>query len=90
LLLFFYFHTGFGSALMLWRMERSQLRRLSDSHSSDALPYGRLCNAEPIAVSDAIGYAQLRRWFGIPCVLAIPPWPRLLHAQAREEEAETL
>ena len=57
---------------------------------SDALPFGRLWYGEPNAVSDAIGYAQLRRWFGIPCVLAIPPWPRLLHAQAREEEAETL
>ena len=56
----------------------------------DALPFGRLSHDEPDAVSDAIGYAQLRRWFGIPCVLAIPPWPRLLHVQAREEEAETL
>ena len=57
---------------------------------SDALPFGRLSYGEPDAVSDAIGYAQLRRSFGIPCVLAIPPWPRLLHVQAREEEAETL
>jgi hypothetical protein len=57
---------------------------------SDALPFCRLSYGEPDAVSDAISYAQLRRWFGIPCVLAIPPWPRLLHAQAREEEAETL
>ena len=57
---------------------------------SDALPFCRLSYGEPDAVSDAISYAQLRRWFGIPCVLAIPPWPRLLHAQAREEEADTL
>jgi hypothetical protein len=56
---------------------------------SDALPLGRLWYAEPNAVSSAIGYAQFP-WFGIPCVLAIPPWPRLRHAQAREEEAETL
>jgi hypothetical protein len=56
----------------------------------DVLPFCRLSYGEPDAVSDAIGYAQFRRWFGIPCVLAIPPWPRLLHAQAREEEAETL
>jgi len=57
---------------------------------SDALPFGRLSYGESDAVSDAIGYVQLRRWFGTPCVLAIPPWPRLLHAQAKEEEAETL
>ena len=57
---------------------------------SDALPFCRLSYGEPDPVSDAIGYAQLRRWFVIPCVLAIPPWPRLLHAQAREEEAEAL
>jgi len=57
---------------------------------SDALPFCRLSYGEPDAVSDAISYAQLRRWFGIPCVLAIPPRPTLLHAQAREEEAETL
>ena len=57
---------------------------------SDALPFCLLSDGEPDAVSDAIGYAQLRRWFGTPCVLAIPPWPRLLHAQATEEEAETL
>ena len=57
---------------------------------SDALQFCRLSYGESDAVSDAIGYAQLRRWFGIPCGLAIPPWPRLLHAQAREEEAETL
>jgi hypothetical protein len=57
---------------------------------SDALPFGRVWYGEPNAVSNAVGYAQLPRWFWIPCVLAIPPWPRLLHAQAREEEAETL
>jgi hypothetical protein len=47
---------------------------------------------EPDAVSKAIGYAKfiLLRWFGIPCVLAIPPSPRLRRAQAREEEAEPL
>jgi hypothetical protein len=28
---------------------------------SDALPFGRLPYGEPDAVSDAIGYAQLRR-----------------------------
>jgi len=37
---------------------------------SDVLPFCRLSYGEPDAVSDAIGYAQLRRWFGIPCVLA--------------------
>jgi hypothetical protein len=58
--------------------------------NSDALPFGRLSNGEPDPVSDAIGYAQLRCWFEIPCVLAIPPSSRLLHAQAREEEEETL
>jgi len=42
------------------------------------------------AISNASGYAQLPRWFWIPCVLAIPPWPRLRHAKAKEEEAETL
>jgi hypothetical protein len=57
---------------------------------SDVLPFGRLCNAEPIAVSNAIGYGQLPLWFGIPCALGIPPLLRLRHAQAREEEAETL
>jgi hypothetical protein len=57
---------------------------------SDALPFGRLWYGEPDAISNAIGYAQLPLWFGIPCVLAIPPWPRLRHAQAREEEGETL
>jgi hypothetical protein len=31
----------------------------------------------------------LLSWFGTPCVLAIPPSPRLRRAQAREEEAET-
>jgi hypothetical protein len=71
-----------------------EVRPRKDQHGvdliSDVLPFGRLWYGEPNAVSDAIGYAQLRRWFGIPCVLAIPPWPRLLHAQAREEEAETL
>ena len=38
---------------------------------SDVLPFGRLSYREPDAVSDAIGYAQLRPWFGTPCVLAI-------------------
>ena len=57
---------------------------------SDALPFGGLWYGEANAVSNAIGYAQLPPSFGIPCVLAIPPWPRLQHAQAREEEAETL
>ena len=71
-----------------------EVRPRKDQHGvdliSDVLPFGRLWYGEPNAVSDAIGYAQLRRWFGIPCVLAIPPWPRLLHVQAKEEEAETL
>jgi hypothetical protein len=59
---------------------------------SDALPFGRLWYGEPSAISNAIGYAQfiLLSWFGTPCVLAIPPSPRLRHAQAKEEEAETL
>jgi hypothetical protein len=57
---------------------------------SDVLPFGRLWYGGPNSVSNAIGYAQLTRWFGILCVLAIPLWPRLRHAQAREEEAETL
>jgi hypothetical protein len=59
---------------------------------SDALPFGRLWYGEPNAASNAVGYAQfiLLSWFGIPCVLAIPPSPRLRRAQAREEEAETL
>jgi hypothetical protein len=59
---------------------------------SDALPFGRLWHGGPNAVSNAIGYAQfiLLSWFGTPCVLAIPPSPRLRHAQAKEEEAETL
>ena len=59
---------------------------------SDALPFCRLSYGETDAISDTIGHAQSRRWvrFGIPCVLAIPPWPTLLHAQAREEEAEML
>jgi len=44
------------------------------------------------ATENAIGHAQfiLLSWFGAPCVLAIPPSPRLRCAQAREEEAETL
>jgi hypothetical protein len=55
---------------------------------SDALPFGRLWYGE----SNAISYAQfiLLSWFGTPCVLAIPPSPRLRRAQAKEEEAETL
>jgi hypothetical protein len=55
---------------------------------SDTLPFGRLWHGEP----NAIGYAQfiLLSWFGTPCVLAIPPSPRLRRAQAKEEEAETL
>jgi len=55
---------------------------------SEALPFGRLWYGE----SNAIGYAQfiLLSWFGTPCVLAIPPSPRLRRAQAKEEEAETL
>jgi hypothetical protein len=57
---------------------------------SDVLPFGGLWYGGPNAVSNAIGYAQLSPWFGIPCALAIPPCPRLRHAQAREEEAETL
>jgi hypothetical protein len=57
---------------------------------SDVLSFGRLWCGEPNPVSNAIGYAQLPPWFGIPCALAIPPWSRLRHAQAREEEAETL
>jgi hypothetical protein len=59
---------------------------------SDALPFGRLWYDEPDAMSNAIGYAQfiLLSWFGTPCVLAIPPSPRLRRAQAKEEEAETL
>jgi len=59
---------------------------------SDALPFGRLWYGESNAISNAIGYAQfiLLSWFGTPCVLAIPPSPRLRRAQAREEEAETL
>src|SRR5512133_3796947 len=59
---------------------------------SDALPVGRLWYGEPNAVSNAIGYAQFifLSWFGTPCVLAIPPSPRLRCAQAKEEEAETL
>jgi hypothetical protein len=59
---------------------------------SDALQFGRLWSAELNAVSNAIGYAQfiLLSWFGTPCVLAIPPSPRLRCAQAKEEEAETL
>jgi hypothetical protein len=59
---------------------------------SDALPFGRLWYGEPGAASNAVGYAQsiLLSWFGTPCVLAIPPSPRLRPAQAKEEEAETL
>jgi len=59
---------------------------------SDVLPFGQLWYAEPNAISNTFGYAQfiLPSWFGIPCVLAIPPSPRLRRAQAREEEAETL
>jgi len=55
---------------------------------SDALPFGRLW----YGVSNAMSYAPfiLLSWFGSPCVLAIPPSPRLRRAQAREEEAETL
>jgi hypothetical protein len=55
---------------------------------SDALPFGRLWYGEP----NAIGNAQftLLSWFGTPCVLGIPPSPRLRRAQAKEEEAETL
>jgi hypothetical protein len=59
---------------------------------SDVIPFGRLWYAGPNAISNAIGYAQfiLLSWFGNPCVLAIPPSPRLRRAQAKEEEAETL
>jgi hypothetical protein len=59
---------------------------------SEALPFGRLWYGEPNAVSNAMSYAQfvLLSWFGTPCVLAIPPSPRLPCAQAKEEEAETL
>ena len=59
---------------------------------SDALPFGRLWYGEPNAIGNAIGYAQftLLSWFGTPCVLDIPPSPRLRRAQAKEEEAETL
>jgi hypothetical protein len=46
----------------------------------------------PYGESNAISDAQfiLLSWFGTPCVLAIPPSPRLRRAQAKEEEAETL
>jgi hypothetical protein len=59
---------------------------------SDALPFGRLWYTELNAISNAIGYAQfiLVSWFATPCVLAVPPSPRLRCAQAKEEEAETL
>jgi hypothetical protein len=59
---------------------------------SDALPFGRLRYGEPDAINYAIGYAKfiLLSRFGTPCVLAIPPSPRLRCAQAKEEEAETL
>ncbi len=59
---------------------------------SGALPFGRLWYGESNAISNAIGYAQfiLLSWFGTPCMLAIPPSPRLRRAQAKEEEAETL
>jgi len=71
-----------------------EVRRRKDHRGvdliSDALPFGRY--GGPNALSNAIGYAQfiLLSWFGTPCVLAIPPSPRLRHAQAKEEEAETL
>jgi hypothetical protein len=72
----------------------ARLRRYGASFDliSDVLPFGRLWYGEPTAVSNAIGYAQfiLLSWFGTPCVLAIPPSPRLRCAQAKEEEAETL
>ncbi len=59
---------------------------------SAALPFGRLWYGEPNAASNAVGYAQfiLLSWFWTPCVLAIPPSPRLRCAQAKEEEAEML
>jgi hypothetical protein len=59
---------------------------------SDAVPFGRRWYGERSAISNAVGYAQfiLLSWFGTLCVLAIPPSPRLRHAQAKEEEAETL
>jgi len=42
--------------------------------------------------ANVIGDAQsiLLCWFGTPCLLAIPPSPKLRPAQAKEEEAETL
>jgi hypothetical protein len=54
--------------------------------------FGRLWYAGPNAAANAIGYAQfiLLSWFGIPCVLAISPPPRLRCARAMEEGAETL
>jgi len=59
---------------------------------SDCAAVRSALDGEPSAISNAIGYAQfiLLSWFGTPCVLAIPPSPRLRHAQAKEEEAETL
>ena len=56
------------------------------------LPFDPLWYGEPSAISNAIGHAQfiLLSWFGTPCVLAIPPSPRLRCAQAKEEEVETL
>jgi len=59
---------------------------------SDSLPFGRPWYSGPNAISNAIGYERfiLLSWFGTPCVLAIPPSPRLRRAQAKEEEAETL
>jgi hypothetical protein len=59
---------------------------------SNVLPFGRLWYAEPMRRATQSAYAQfiLLCWFGTPCVLAIQPSSRLRHAQAREEEAETL
>jgi hypothetical protein len=53
---------------------------------SDVLPFGRLWYREQHAIS----YLQLHLCFGILGGLAIPPWPRLRHAQTRGEEADTL
>jgi hypothetical protein len=73
-----------------------EIRSRKDHHGvdliSDTLPFGRLWYGEPNAASNAVGYAQfiLLSWFGTPCLLAIPPSPKLRPAQAKEEEAETL
>jgi hypothetical protein len=67
-------------------------RVIVNANHSIMLPYDWLWYGELDAISDAIGYglcaiAPLVWGFRVP---AIPSWPRLRHAQAREEEAETL